>query len=265
MNSLFLGRSSWSEVLGNLRGPAASAAAQPADPVIALAMLTPDESFSDCNTGKLDSTFREIGNVLNSTGLRDAIVRLGWEANGDSFAWKAGNQVSAYKSCFRRLTGILRARAPGIEIEWSMQKNNEASVGAHQLYPGDDVVDIIGTSGYDRYPTINTQAQWDSAYMAKKQGGPLGLGTWLAFAREHKKKLAVAEWGISNGYSGTSSKDNPFYIQKMYEFFRNNAQDISYEAYFNCKNTDSSIYMIYPENYNPLSSKRYKDLWRAGK
>lgn len=265
MNSLFLGRSSWSEVLGNLRGPAASAAAQPADPVIALAMLTPDESFSDCNTGKLDSTFREIGNVLNSTGLRDAIVRLGWEANGDSFAWKAGNQVSAYKSCFRRLTGILRARAPGIEIEWSMQKNNEASVGAHQLYPGDDVVDIIGTSGYDRYPTINTQAQWDSAYMAKKQGGPLGLGTWLAFAREHKKKLAVAEWGISNGYSGTSSKDNPFYIQKMYEFFRNNAQDISYEAYFNCKNTDPSIYMIYPENYNPLSSKRYKDLWRAGK
>ena len=192
-------------------------------------MLMQGEKFSDCNAGKLDGTFRQIGDVLNSTNLRDTIVRLGWEANGDSFAWSVGTEAAAYKSCFRRLANILRGRAPGIQIEWSMRKDNGAAVGAHQLYPGNDVVDIIGTSAYDRFPTSNTQSQWDTNYRQTKQGGPLGLGTWLAFAKDRGKKLAVAEWAISDGYPA-ASKDSPFYIEKMYQFFKTNAKDIAYES-----------------------------------
>jgi hypothetical protein len=47
--------------------------------------------------------------------------------------------------------------------------------------------------------------------------------------------LACSEWGIKVGSSNGQSKDNPFYIKKMYEFFKANASFIAYENYFNQK------------------------------
>ena len=147
VNSVYLGRSSWSGVLGNLRGSAVNNAAnRPGQVAIALAMLMQGQRFSDCTSGKLDGTFKEIGQTLSGGNMAGTIVRLGWEANGTSYAWSIRDQVEPYKACFRRLVGILRNQAPNIQIEWSMRKDNGASVGAHQLYPGNDVVDLIGVS-----------------------------------------------------------------------------------------------------------------------
>ena len=264
IHSLYLGRSSWSGVLGNLGGSSVERSAnRSGDVAIALAMLMQGQSFGDCNAGKLDGTFRDIGKKLTKDGLSAAIVRLGWEANGTSYAWSIRSQAEPYKQCFKRLAGILRKEAPKIQIEWSMRKDNGASVGAHQLYPGNDVVDLIGVSMYDRYPSTNNQSQWDSAYRETKQGGPKGVGTWLDFAKSKGKKLALAEWAVSDGQP-SSSKDNAFFVEKIWQFLKSNSSSIAYEAYFNCVNTGAGIYMIYPEKNNPQASSKYKQLWRSG-
>ena len=264
VNSVYLGRSSWSGVLGNLRGSAVNNAAnRPGQVAIALAMLMQGQRFSDCTSGKLDGTFKEIGQTLSGGNMAGTIVRLGWEANGTSYAWSIRDQVEPYKACFRRLVGILRNQAPNIQIEWSMRKDNGASVGVHNVYPGNDVVDIIGTSFYDRYPSTNTQSQWDEAYRETKQGGPKGLGTWLDFAKSKGKKLALAEWAVSDG-EPRSSRDNPFFVEKVWQFLKANSSNIAYEAYFNCINTGAGIYMVYPERNNPQAAAKYKQLWRSG-
>jgi hypothetical protein len=64
-------------------------------------------------------------------------------------------------------------------------------------------------------------------------GGPWGLGTWLAFAREHGKQLGIAEWGVWDQGQGHVVADDPVYIDNMYRSFRANAADIAYETYFN--------------------------------
>ncbi|HMR29424.1 MAG TPA: glycosyl hydrolase [Geminicoccaceae bacterium] len=264
IHSLYLGRSSWSGVIGNLGGSSvARSAALPGEVAIALSMLMQGQSFGDCNAGRLDGTFKDIGKKLKADNLAEAIVRLGWEANGTSYAWSIRSQGEAYKSCFKRLVGILRKEAPKIRIEWSMRKDNGASVGVHQLYPGNDVVDIIGTSFYDRYPSTNNQSQWDSAYRETKQGGPKGIGTWLDFAKSKGKKLALAEWAVSDGQP-SSSRDNAFFVEKVWQFLKSNSSAIAYEAYFNCVNTGAGIYMIYPEKNNPQASAKYRQLWRSG-
>ena len=264
VNSLFLGRSSWNGILGNLRGSnVANAAKRPGQIAIALAMLMPGQSFGDCNRGKLDGTFKDIGKALAQDNMGDAIVRLGWEANGTSYVWSIRDQVEPYKQCFKRLVGILRKEAPKIVIEWSMRKDNGASVGVHQLYPGNDVVDYIGTSLYDRYPSSNNQQQWDENYRLTKQGGPKGLGTWLDFAKSKGKKVSLSEWAISNTYP-SSSKDNPFYIEKVFQFLKSNASNVGYEAYFNCVGVDARRYLLLPESRNPKASAKYKELWRKG-
>ena len=58
------------------------------------------------------------------------------------------------------------------------------------MYPGDDVVDLIGVHYYDTGPLKNTQAIWDKYYNITYNNGPWGLGAWLKFARDHKKKIA---------------------------------------------------------------------------
>ena len=264
VNSLFLGRSSWSGILGNLRGSnVANAAKRPGQIAVALAMLMPGQSFGDCNRGKLDGTFKDIGKALAQGDMSDTIVRLGWEANGTSYVWSIRDQVEPYKQCFKRLVGILRKEAPKIVIEWSMRKDNGASAGVHQLYPGNDVVDYIGTSLYDRYPSSNNQQQWDENYRLTKQGGPKGLGTWLDFAKSKGKKVSLSEWAISNTYP-SSSKDNPFYIEKVFQFLKSNASNVGYEAYFNCIGVDARRYLLLPESRNPKTSAKYKELWRKG-
>ena len=207
VNSLYLGRTSWGGVLATLKGPVVERAkVRPGPLVFALAMLMPGQKFSDCNAGKLDANFTDIGKALNTTDLKDSIIRLGWEANGTSYAWSIGSQVEPYKACFKRLVTVLRKQVPGLQIEWSMRRDNGASVGAHLLYPGDDVVNIIGTSAYDRYPSLNTQKQWDAEHKATKQGGPKGLGTWLDLAKIKKKKFAISEWALSLGFKSPSEK-----------------------------------------------------------
>ena len=102
------------------------------------------------------------------------------------------------------------------------------------MYPGDDVVDVIGVHYYDSGPEKNTQALWDQYYGKTYYGGPWGLGTWLAAARAHGKKLSVGEWAVwRQGTQTAAAADDPVFIDNMYRFFKANAADIAYETHFN--------------------------------
>ena len=88
-----------------------------------------------------------------------------------------------------------------------------------QMYPGDDLVDIMGVHYYDSGPEKNTQATWDQYYNITYNGQPWGIGTWLAAAQAHGKRLGVAEWGVwAQGLRRWA--DDPVYIANMYKFFK---------------------------------------------
>ena len=94
------------------------------------------------------------------------------------------------------------------------QEAQNTAFTALDLYPGDDVVDVIGAHYYDSGPEKNTQALWDEYYRTFN-GGPWGIGTWLAFAREHGKRLGMAEWGVWDQGQGARA-DDPVYMDNMY-------------------------------------------------
>ena len=65
-------------------------------------------------------------------------------------------------------------------------------------------------------------------------GGPWGLGSWLAAAQQHGKKLAVSEYAVWQQDAQTAAQaDDPVYVDNMYRFFKANAASIAYESYFN--------------------------------
>jgi hypothetical protein len=162
-------------------------------------------------------------------------------------------------------------------IDWNMARKGTFPLHVDRMYPGDDVVDVIGVQQYD-CGRRTTEAAWQAAYHERnaRTGSPIGLGAWLAYARGKGKPLSVPEWGTggpTNVCEAEPGLDNPFFIQKMFGFFRDNAPSIAYEAYFNGHGSWGSdrkpsdrngSHKLAPSRYNPRSAAAYRSLWSSG-
>ncbi|MGI8882332.1 MAG: glycoside hydrolase family 26 protein [Jatrophihabitans sp.] len=225
---------------------------------IAVPMLSNrSDSLQACAGGAYDRHFVALGKTLERYHHPDAFVRLGWEGNGNWYAWSAGSDPRAWVACFRREVTALRSVDPSARIDWTM--NKDGRIASQLIYPGDAYVDVVGVDFYDTYPVYRTQADWNADYLRTQAGGPRGLGSWLAFAKAHGKRLSVPEWGVNNR-GGDGGFDNPFYVRKMHDFFAANARSIAYESYFN---SQCPAFCISPAAINPRASATYRQLWRA--
>ena len=205
--------------------------------------------------GSFDGYYTQFARNLAATGRRDTIVRIGWETNR-KFPWYGGADPQGFKDTFKRVADIIRKHNPAVKTEWCNVKKGSQSGSVLSMYPGDDAVDIISVDHYDGWPALNTESIWNQMYNATHRGGPWGIGSWLAFAKSRGKKFACPEWGIMIG-NGPGTKDNPLYIEKMYEFFSRNRSSIAYENYFNQRRP----HQLTPSNANPRSSAMYRKLW----
>jgi len=223
--------------------------------------LWPDSGGNerDCAAGDYDQHWRQFGRNLLKYGRGDAIVRLGWEFNGDWYDWYP-RDVNVWKRCFGRTVTALRATAPDVRIDWTMTMHRDKLPRGGDVwsaYPGDAYVDIIGIDYYDMFPPAPTQALWDRLCTT-----PSGLCTVIAQARAHGKKFSVPEWGVVSGDGGGG--DNPFFIEKMYAMFQANADVLAYEAYYNNAEADNVRSSLLNPTLNPKSARRYLRLFGAG-
>lgn len=257
-------RQTWDEVSHpDIRGDQISAI--PSDMMLSIGQPMLPESkreratLAKCATGAYDQYFKTFGSELVRLGRGGSIVRLGWEANGDWYAWSITSEPTNYIACFRKEVAAIRSTAPQVKIDWNVTKESKmGSTSVVSAYPGDDVVDIIGVDFYDWWPSYPDQAAWDADYNSTQNGGPRGIGSWLSFAKSHGKKLSIPEWGVVNNSDGGG--DNAFYIEKMWNFFKTNAADIAYETYFN-GNYGDHVSQIYQISSNPNASAKYQQLW----
>ena len=235
--------------------------------VLSLAMVPASAKgqFAACAAGAFDPYFRQFGQLMAQDGAGRAVVRLGIEPNVGSASHPWGvdsvDQIPAWVGCFRREAAALKATAPGLRIEWTMAKRGKLPVNLLAMYPGDDAVDLVGVHYYDTGPVKSTQALWDQYYDATWNGGPWGLGTWLAAARAHGKGLAVSEWGVWDNGQGAAAADDPVYIRNMYGFFRAHADRLEYESYFDDR---PGVNQIFPVGAFPRASAAYQQLWATG-
>jgi hypothetical protein len=200
--------------------------------------LLPDNrrgQWSDVTSGAHDATFRAIARQLVAHGRGDAAIRVGVEANGDWFPYAVTAATAPqYRAAFRRVVGVMRAQAPHLTF-WMDLAAGSGLPGQHSrldtlnlMYPGDAYADGISIDHYDSYElTARTSAGWSTAL--KPSQGP-GMADVAVFARAHGKGLAVPEWGL---HSLQGAGDNPFFIQKMHDFFMANRDVLVFECYFN--------------------------------
>jgi hypothetical protein len=222
------------------------AAGWPKPVLISLPLLTDVDasSYDALINGDYDQHWINWGLNQVAAGRGNNPVRLGWEADGDWYAWGVGNNahgtIDQYKAGYARAVTMLRQGNPNIIMD--------CTVGAWRhvdYWPGDAYVDVVGVDYYDEYGCTSDP------------NGPNGINIAVAFARAHGKKFGVGEWGVSQSVNGHG--DDPPFVQTLWDVFQANKDVLAYETYFN----GSGNWAIFNPDENPNSSALYHSLWGA--
>jgi hypothetical protein len=223
---------------------------------IGLPLTFAGTSLGAVSTGVGDAAFTAFAQHLKELGRGDSDIRLGWEFNGDWYSWSAFNP-SQFNGAFRHVAGLLKKLLPSATIDWN--GNLGSSQSGHnpftELYPGNDVVDVIGVDAYDNHYANADSTAGFTAWAHSR----FGLDEWYAFAKQHGKKFSLPEWGLN----ATGEGDNPAFIRGMYQWLRQHSSGMSYESYFNWSKGSVKDSLHDPVQM-PAASRAYAALWKGG-
>ncbi len=222
--------------------------------------------------GDYNGYFQNLADNLVKAGQEDAILRVGWEFNLESWKW-ATDDTESWKAFYRNIVETMRSvDGANFKFDWNVN-GGPNKYDAVEYYPGDDVVDYVGVDAYDvsgaAYPYPDNcdgpcyvEAQ-KKAWDVSVYGGDRGLQFWSQFAKEHGKPLTIPEWGVWARPDGIGGHDNPDYIQRMYDFISDPANNVAYAAYFEYDYPDGpdSGGQHSLEDSFPNSAAKFKELF----
>jgi hypothetical protein len=221
--------------------------------VYAIALLPtadPSATMAQGADGAYDQYYATLAKNLVAAGQGNAILRLGWEFNIRDAHWHP-DTPEHFIAYWRHVVTAMRA-VPGAEhlaFDWNPNIGGD-TYDATRFYPGNDYVSSIGVDTYDiswakgTYPfpaTCNAacKLRHRKAAWLNTLNGTFGLKFWATFARSQGKPMSLPEWGLWKRPDGHGGGDNPYFIQQMYKFIDNPANNVAYTAYFDV-NTGSS-------------------------
>jgi hypothetical protein len=205
-------------------------------------------------TGVYDEHFRRLAKVLRAGGKSHAILRLGWEMNGDWFPWSIhyGNAAN-YVAYFRQIVTTMRGVSRHFQFDWCVGNGSSwassSVLNAARGYPGNAYVDYIGMDIYDQSWVANAGSEvsrWHGYVTAR-----YGLRWQRAFARAHHKPITFPEWGLMAG--GHGGGDSTAFVKDMYGWMARGHP--AYQMYFDFSNSVLSDF--------PASAAVYRQLFGA--
>jgi hypothetical protein len=173
-------------------------------------------------TGAYNQYFSTLGTNLVADNEANAILRLGWEFNGNWFTWSVGStkDASNFVAYWRQIVTTMRA-VPGAKFKfmWNPNGPSPTTYSPDQAYPGNKYVDYVGTDVYDNFwgTPFTPPVSW--AHQMAQQWGL----AWLAsFAAQHNKPIAIPEWSGEYRTDGHGLGDDPLFIDNMANWFVTN-------------------------------------------
>jgi hypothetical protein len=248
----YLAGNDWSDVEGDTRVLALWAQWRLSDRnrtlVLNVPMLTPNEGrvpddevaelLGRGAQGEFDQHYLTLARKLVAVGGGDSVLVLGWEMNGTTYTGRCGPDPADWKTYWRRIVDVMRS-VPGQHFRFDFTPSRGLdNIAWTKCYPGDDVVDIIGTDNYDQPAGEN----FDDFVTE-----PYGLQAQVEFAAKRGKPVSYPEWGLfRNG-------DDPAFVRRMVEWIR--THDTAYQTV-----TDYCPHGIWGCQDNPRSSAVFREL-----
>jgi hypothetical protein len=208
--------------------------------------FTPSANQSVANlqsviSGAHDGAYQYLASALVQAGYTNAVIRLGWEFDGNWMPWEATHNPGLYIAAFQHVHDIFAKSSSSFRYDWTGAAGQPFD--GTQAYPGDRYVDIVGMDIYD-LPGLNVASD---------------LTSRQRFAQAHGKTVSFAEWALTN-----RPGDDPAFIQAMYNFFAalpaSGGGSLAYQSYFlgNPGNDGSAPHSL---NAYPKSMALYHQLF----
>jgi hypothetical protein len=127
---------------------------------------------------------------------RRLYLRFAHEANGTWMPWSvAAGELEDFHEAFRLFATTMRRELHGRPVRIAFAPNHGTwHYSPEDMWPGNDVVDVVGVSMYE-WEDYSTPDRW-----ADFASSPIGPDAWLAFAARHGKPMALSEWGAHSPY-----------------------------------------------------------------
>jgi hypothetical protein len=206
-----------------------------------------DPYLANVAAGVYDHVFIRVAKAI-AKHYPKAIIRIGWEFNGNWYPWSAAGKTQDYINAFRRVSKIFTSASSTFTIDWcptsGVSANNFPSEDA---YPGDDVVDVIGLDLYNDYRWGAFKEDPVKRWEWLRTYGH-GLQWQLEFATAHKKKMSLPEWGVN--------RDDPYFIEQVYKWVT--AHNFAYVSYWN---SNSAFTGTLSNGQYPNAAATYKRLF----
>jgi hypothetical protein len=136
--------------------------------------------------------------------------------------------------------GCTMRSVPGAHFyfDWCAAADTTPTNGSYAAsYPGDQYVDYIGTDQYD-----NPGSSWTDTLNTVG-----GLAYTVDFAKAHNKFASVPEWGLNGA-------DDPAFINDMWGFITNPANEVGYSSYFSYDGSINSDITQFPNSAAAFSA-----------
>lgn len=162
--------------------------------------------YAGMAAGTYNSTWLSWLEQGSRRSLPIAIVRIWQECNGNWMPWSKFSSPSQFISAWRNMATQVRTAYPNAKIDWNLNWNcslgagnlgNGASTG-FDLYPGDDLVDIISIDAYENGPSGGGGGGTTWATLSGSGTAGVNLVNLQNFAAAHGKLIGVGETASQN-------------------------------------------------------------------
>lgn len=179
--------------------------------------------------GEYDDHFRALAKLLVKADHGGAVLRLGWEFNGNWYPWAANKCPTCFVEYWKRIVDVMRSvQGAQFLFDWNPTLGRQ-EIAPDQVYPGDKYVDLIGLDTYsdiDAHKGTSPRQQWEVL-----RTRPYGLNWHRDFAAKHGKPMTFPEWGVTaRSEKDREVADDPYFIDAMADWIE--ANRVEYHGYF---------------------------------
>ncbi|UOE51043.1 hypothetical protein MTO98_08135 [Mucilaginibacter sp. SMC90] len=195
-----------------------------------------DSLLKEVINGSQDSVYFQLGRMLAVHGTKTVFARLWWEFN----MYPVKQDPKLFTAAWKHAVPLIRqgfstkaVKGQTMEVVWC---TNSGVPNPVPFYPGDDVVDIIGS---DTYGMVWGKSNPTKAQILRRIfKDPYMLEWQSAFALKHKKPVCIGEWAnVASKPAGNDdtrgARDFPEYIDAIFDWAKSNKYGCRYLNYFN--------------------------------
>ena len=213
--------------------------------LISVPLIPSGDTLHNAATGADDQHYIQAAQKIAAYDP-NAIIRIGWEMNGDWYPWSAASDPQGYIDAYRHAVDAFRSVSPNFTFVWSPNIGT-GTIDPEKVYPGDAYVNVVGMSVYEGsswFAGKTPEQRWDWL-----MNQPDGLKWQQEFAAAHGKPMGYPEYA--------SDFNDGYFVSHMADWIKSN--NVAFQSWWNANDAFNGSLQTHLTN-----EQAYEAAWGPG-